>query len=124
MQTETDVQNLCRLAIQRAGGVVWRNNVGAIPREDGVPVRFGLANDSAQLNHVFKSSDLIGMCPGGRFLAVECKEPRWRWSGTERELAQFAFICYVRQRGGHAGFARCPEDAVSIMNGGTGAIHG
>jgi hypothetical protein len=121
MRTETDVQNAVRLAVQSHGGAVWRNNVGALLDERGVPVRFGLANDSAQLNRVFKSSDLIGLCPRGRFLAIECKEPGWRWRGGAHEGAQLAFIEHVRAHSGLAGFASCVEHAIDIMRGGSGA---
>jgi len=123
MQTETDVQNLCRMRAQELGAVLWRNNVGAITPPDGrrAPVRFGLANDSSRLNKVFKSSDLIGMTPGGRLLAVECKEPGWVWKGTLHEQAQLNFIREVRRRGGFAGFAAAPGDVDRILRTGKGA---
>ncbi len=125
MKTETDVSNLCRLAVQRYGATLWRNNVGALKDIRGIPVRFGLANDSKQFNEVFKSSDLIGLTADGRFFAVETKEPDWRWSGTDRERAQLRFILYVRQHRGCAGFATCPEHAIEICRGlGQGAPHG
>jgi hypothetical protein len=123
VQTETDVQNLCRLEAQRLGAVLWRNNVGAMKDERGVPVRFGLANDSKRINEVFKSSDLIGMTPCGRFFAVECKEPGWAWKDTDHERAQWAFIVDVRKRGGLAGFASHPDHIDVILTRGWGA-HG
>jgi hypothetical protein len=43
----------------------WRNNSG-MTRIGGRFVRFGYPG----------SSDWLGICPGGRFLAVECKAPR------------------------------------------------
>jgi hypothetical protein len=123
VKTETDVMNLCRLAAQGIGGVLWRNNNGALPRPDGVPVRFGLANDSSKLNAVFKSSDLIGICPDGRFAAVECKEPGWVWRGTPEEVAQLRYVLDVRARGGRAGFATRPGHAGVILTGdGYGAL--
>jgi len=123
MQTETDVQNLCRMRAQELGCVLWRNNVGALKDVRGVPVRFGLANDSAKINEVFKSSDLIGILPDGRFFAVECKEPEWRWKGDEHEVAQWNFIVDVRKRNGQAGFASHPDHVETIMWQGWGA-HG
>jgi hypothetical protein len=122
MQTETDVQNLCRLRAQELGAVLWRNNVGAIKDARGIPVRFGLANDSAKVNEVLKSSDLIGIHMG-RFLAVECKEPGWVWRATEHEVAQLNFLVEVRRRGGLSGFASHPDDVNAILAGGWGA-HG
>lgn len=120
MQTETDVQNLCRLRAQALGAVLWRNNVGAMKDQRGIPVRFGLANDSAKINEVFKSSDLIGMTPTGHLFAVECKEPDWRWSGDAHERAQLAFILDVRKRGGRAGFASHPDHVNTILATGLG----
>lgn len=117
MQTETDVQNMTRLAVQSAGGVAWRNNRGALPDERGVPVRFGLANDSTQLDKRFKTGDLVGMSPGGLFVMWECKPPGWRYRGTEREVAQLAAIHFVRSRGGRAGFVTHPNEAVAVMLG-------
>jgi hypothetical protein len=121
MQTETDVQNLCRLAAQQVRAVLWRNNVGAILDSRGIPVRFGLANDSAKMNEVLKSSDLIGIGPGGRFLAVECKEPGWQWRSTEHERAQLAYLHEVRKYGGLAGFASHPDHVADILTGGWGS---
>lgn len=115
--TEDDVKNAARLAVQAIGAVLWRNNVGALPDERGVPVRYGLANDSKAINEVFKSSDLVGIAPGGVFMAIECKGGDWKWGGTKREKAQAAFIEYVRARGGRAGFIRDPAMAVTIALG-------
>lgn len=128
--------NLCRLAAQEAGAVLWRNNNGALKDMRGIPVRFGLANDSKTLNEVFKSSDLIGMTssPAGRLMrpewvrvmpgllfAVECKEPGWRWRGTPEERAQLAYVDFVRQAGGVAGFATHPDHVNEMLRGGHGA---
>lgn len=125
MRTEVDVQNLTRLAIQAAGGVAWRNNRGALPDERGVPVRFGLANDSTQLDRTFKTGDLVGLTPGGLFLMLECKPPGWRYRGADRERAQWAAIQFVRLRGGRAGFVTHPDEAVAVMLGmGLGAYCG
>jgi hypothetical protein len=137
MRTETDVQNLTRLAVQAAGGVAWRNNRGALPNpETGVPIRFGLANDSSQLDRTFKTGDLVGLYPAqmmvdvpvwngtqlqrtviGIFCMWECKPPGWRWRGTDREVAQWNAIKYVRERGGRAGFVTHPDEAVAVMLG-------
>lgn len=136
MQTETDVKNACRLAIQEIGGVLWRNNVGALPDARGIPVRFGLANDSAQFNRVFKTGDLVGIMPEqwlpkgslvpftvGIFLMIECKEPGWKWSGTERERAQWEAIQFVRKMGGRAGFVTSPAQAVDVATGLSGGAY-
>ena len=128
MQTEIDVQNLCRMRAQELGCVLWRNNVGAMKDARGIPVRFGLANDSARLNEQLKSSDLIGIAHGllgyvGRFFSIECKEPGWVWRATDHEIAQLNWLHEVRRYGGLSGFASHPDHVNNILTGGWGA-HG
>jgi len=117
--TEGWAQSAVRLEAARAGAHLWRNNVGALADERGRFVRFGLANDSAGLNAVLKSSDLIGIKPRvigpqdvgylvGQFFAREIKEPGWTYKGTPREEAQANFINLVNSHGGDAGFATGP----------------
>lgn len=119
--SEGFAQSAVRLEAGGLPGVtLWRNNVGVLPNpETGRPVRYGLANDSAQLNRVLKSSDLIGwrsvlITPDmvGRtvavFLSRECKHPGWVFRGTEREIAQKAWIDLVNRAGGDAAFATGP----------------
>lgn len=139
MITETDVQNAVRLAIQAAGGVAWRNNVGALTDQRGIPVRFGLGNDSAALNRVFKMGDLVGIMPVrgylsdlapltmvGIFCMWECKEPTWKWRATPREVAQWEAIREVRRFGGRAGFVTGPGMALDVAQcqGPAGAYNG
>jgi len=118
-KSEAFVQSQTRLEAPRWGVTLWRNNVGVLVDRDGRPVRFGLANDSAQLNAEIKSSDLIGwrahvVTPAdvGRTLAVfvarECKAQGWTYRGTERELAQKRWIDLINQNGGDAAFATGP----------------
>jgi hypothetical protein len=100
-----------RLLAAREGRRLWRNNTGAVTAE-GRMVRFGLGNDSAAVNRVMKSSDLIGITPVvcdcgkryGVFTAEECKRPGWKFTGTEREQAQLNFISLVTALGGIAKF--------------------
>src|SRR6185312_12961426 len=62
--SESGVQSRVRLEAAKAGVYLWRNNVGAGKlAEGGRFIRFGLANDSANLNKVVKSGDLIGLRP-------------------------------------------------------------
>jgi hypothetical protein len=114
--TEQDIQTAIRLAASKQGHVLWRNNSGVLRDERGVPVRFGLCNDSKQLNASVKSSDLIGIKQVlvtedmvgtviGVFWAVECKRSGWKYAGTEREVAQLRFIETVRGMGGQAQFS-------------------
>lgn len=120
---ESLIQQQIRLFAARLGLDFWRNNSGALPDEKGRIVRYGLANDSAQLNAQIKSSDLIGITPVwayvegigwtwlGVFTAVECKPEGWVFSQSDkRAVAQKAFHDIVRKNGGFAGFAVSIDD--------------
>jgi hypothetical protein len=115
-ESEAAVQNRVRLEASRVGARVWRNNVGATYTKNGDFIRYGLANDSQQMNKIIKSSDLIGLRPVlirphhvgqtlGVFLAREVKAAGWRYTGTEREVAQLKFLELVASLGGDAAFA-------------------
>lgn len=104
LTTEAAVSKHVRLIARRQGIFLWRNNVGAGQDENGNFFRYGLANDSKQMNEKIKSSDLIGIGPDGRFIARECKKPGWQYSGTPREVAQAAFIQLINANGGDAKF--------------------
>jgi hypothetical protein len=125
---ESTAQNAVRWAAAQAGVALWRNNSGALPDPDGRMVRFGLGNDSARLNKLWKSSDLIGILPVtiqphhvgrtfGIFAAVEMKDPA-TWRGepkSDREKAQAAFIATVQQYGGVGGFVTSPEELERLV---------
>lgn len=110
-QSEAAVQQLVRLEASRLGMRLFRNNVGACKDETGRVIRYGLCNDSAQMNKAVKSSDLIGIRPViitpdmmghtiGQFVAREVKRPGWSYRGTDREVAQQAFGQLVLKLGG------------------------
>lgn len=114
--SESNVQSRVRLEAARKGVRLWRNNVGVLKDQHGRPVRYGLANDSTNVNEVLKSGDLIGWRPVvitqdmvGKTLAVfvsrECKAEDWKWSGDEREVAQARWANLIIADGGDAGFA-------------------
>lgn len=118
---EALAQQDIRLAAQANGAVLWRNNVGACQEASGRYVRFGLANDSAQMNKVIKSSDLIGIqavtiTPDmvgqtvGVFISVEVKRGGWSYKGTAREVAQDHWLQVIKNNGGIGTFATCPAD--------------
>lgn len=91
----------CMLALSEAGCLIWRQNVGTLKNAAGIPIKFGLC---------VGSSDLIGLTPTGKFLAVEIKTPTGK-ATTE----QLRFIEAVRSRGGIAGIARSPAEALALL---------
>lgn len=112
-KSEGAVQNNLRLHLaQYPNWRVWRNNVGALKDKRGVPVRFGLANDSPGMNEKFKSSDLIcgetiTAYAGQKVLQhvhIECKEEGWHYTGTDREQAQLRWLLMINLAGGRGYF--------------------
>lgn len=113
--SETAIQQRARLNAAQAGGVLWRNNVGALLDKRGVPVRYGLFNDTEKMNELNKSPDLVGILPRlitpdllgttiGQFWGVEVKEAGWRYRGDAHELAQLNGLNLIRRFGGIADF--------------------
>ena len=108
---EARVQDEARLLASKMGWRLFRNNVGVLKDERGVPVRYGIANDSPAMNKRIKSSDLIGVRPViitpdmvgstiGQFVAREVKKAGWKYKGTEHEKAQLAFGTLIIGLGG------------------------
>lgn len=119
--SEAVVQQQARLLLSQRGVRVWRNNNGATFDESGRMIRYGLANDSAALNKKIKSSDLIGATPHivqqadvGRVLGIltsyETKRAGWKYTGTPREVAQYAWGKLVISLGGIFKFVSRVED--------------
>tara|TARA_Y100001973_G_scaffold105035_2_gene176730 strand:- start:2839 stop:3162 length:324 start_codon:yes stop_codon:yes gene_type:complete len=102
------------LALSEAGCVVFRNETagawlgkvihkaqGQVTLNDARMMTFGLC---------VGSSDIIGITPEGRFLAVEVKTAKGK--PTKEQLN---FIEQVRKAGGIAGIARSPQDALDLL---------
>jgi hypothetical protein len=121
-QSEAWAQQQVRLKVSHAGAMSWRNNVGATPARcpdcgaQQRPIRYGLCNDSPQLNKRFKSSDLILAIPRritpamvgttiAQFGSIETKRPGWAYKGTDREVGQLAWITLIEKLGGYARFS-------------------
>jgi hypothetical protein len=106
--SEAAVQAQVRVEASRLGWRLFRNNLGAGKMQDGSFVRWGLCNDSATLNASLKSSDLVGWDSRGRFVAIECKPPGWRFTGGPHEAAQLRWIELVVGAGGVGRFVTGP----------------
>jgi hypothetical protein len=127
--SEARQQSIVRLDGSDHGVLLFRNNVGAGSIVDpkklceqcyatarGGFLRWGLANDTKQVNEETKSADLIGLRPVriteahvgkilGQFVSRECQEEGWQWTGTPRELAQLNWSMLIAAHGGDAQFA-------------------
>lgn len=119
---EAWTQSVVRLEAPRHGIQLFRNNVGAWKERDPDTgsvkrvVRYGLMNDSQEVNERWKSGDLVGLRPVlitpahvghviGQFVSRECKHPGWTWSGDQHEMAQLAWAGLIMKNGGDARFA-------------------
>lgn len=111
---EGNIQTRIMLALSSAGCTIWRNEtagawVGRKAYQDGSLVTlqnarfvsFGLCKGS---------SDLIGIAPDGRFLAIEVKTAQGRTSKAQKD-----YIRAVRAAGGVAGIATSPEQALNLI---------
>lgn len=119
--SETTNQAAIRAALTAQGYRLWRNNRGALRDKRGVPVRYGLGNDSDALDKVLKSSDLIGWRPVvvtpdmvgqtvALFVTIEAKPDGWTMPVYARDTdyahaaAQKRWIDMVVREGGEGGF--------------------
>lgn len=118
--SESSIQTRVRLEASRMGARLWRNNSG-VDTSEGKHVRYGLSNESPQMNSVCKSSDLIGIKPVlitqemigstiGQFMAREVKKGGWHYTGTPREVAQLKFLEIVNALGGDGKFTNGTEE--------------
>ena len=115
--SESTVQAHIRIAAAKAGWKLYRNNVGVLTDSRNIPVRFGLANDSKQLNEMIKSGDLIGWRPlvitpdmvgksVAQFVSIECKRDGWNPGANTRDVAQKRWADMVNKAGGYAIISR------------------
>jgi hypothetical protein len=115
MTPEHRIQNEIRNAL--AGRcILFRANVGTgwtgkkSDKEsvDGKVVLYGARPFSTGLPPGF--SDLFGITPDGRYLAIEVKAPNGKTS-----LTQSDYIAAILKSGGRAGVAYCVADALAIL---------
>lgn len=117
MNPETKLQRLIMLALSEAGCTIWRNETSGA----WMGKQIHKAGDQVTLTNArmmtfglcVGSSDLVGIAPGGRFLAVEVKTPKGR--PTKEQLR---FIEAVRNAGGIAGIARSVDEALDLIRRG------
>jgi hypothetical protein len=110
---------------------LFRNNSGALPNPDtGIPVRFGLGNESKESNKELKSGDLVGWTPVvitqemvGKtvpvFTNIEAKPAGFKhrdvYPKSMREYGQNNWNVLVVNAGGIAGFASTAEEVDKIV---------
>lgn len=120
MKDEATVQAAVRLKASSKGWRLWRNNCGVAVDKRGVPVRYGLCNESKQMNQNLKSSDLIGIRPIvitpdmvgqviGQFVAIECKHEDWKEKKDNHTQAQRRYLDMVNALGGYGVFITTEE---------------
>jgi hypothetical protein len=88
---ETDLVRTCLQLLRLRGILAWRVNSGAALGEHRGKRRF------VRFNTARGCSDILGILPGGRFLAVEAKLP-----GRQPTADQAAFLGAVEAAGGLA----------------------
>ncbi|KKN01235.1 hypothetical protein LCGC14_1129990 [marine sediment metagenome] len=97
---EGDIVKACLSYLEALGIFAWRNNTGAMGgtyKGTKRYVRFGVPG----------ASDILGVLPNGRFLAIECKMP-----GKKPTLKQRAFIDEINRHGGVAFVAESVTDVM------------
>lgn len=131
---ETPVQQRARVVGSQVGLLVMRNNVGACYDNTQRLIRYGLMNESAELNARYKSSDLINITPVritaemvgktvGIFTAFETKKTGWYLTqGDAHGQAQDAFHILVRSYGGIAGFITDAADILPALHNGIAGL--
>lgn len=84
-RTEAEILAAVLVGLAERRIVAWRSNTGAARAPNGRVIRFGLKG----------AADIIGLLPGGRFLAIECKAPLGRLS-----MEQLRFGHAISKAGG------------------------
>jgi hypothetical protein len=95
MTPEGRVKAACLRYLEKQGIKAWNNPSGAVRIAPDRWLHFGLKG----------SADILGLLPGGRFLAVECKADHGRLSPEQRE-----FLADIKAQGGMAVVVRGWQD--------------
>lgn len=101
-RSETQVSAAVKDALQKAGCMVWRQNVGMIP----------IAGKSGGFRRstVRGMADLGGICPGGRALQVEVKRP-----GVKPSDAQADWLTDCERKGALCAVVRSVDDVLELL---------
>lgn len=97
---ETAVVGSCLCLLAILGIFAWRNNTGALRNKAGRLIRYGLRG----------SSDIIGILPDGRFLAIECKTETGKAS-----QAQIDFIKTINDNNGVGMIVRNTDELLAKL---------
>ena len=99
-QNETALVKMCLEFLRIERVLAWRNNTGRLAGS-GRLVTFGLCPGS---------SDIIGLMPDGRFLAVECKIGK-----ADPTALQAAFLQSINDQGGLAICVRSLDELMEVI---------
>lgn len=97
---EAVVLKQCLDYLHLKGIYCWRNNTGACKAGSRF-IRYGYKG----------SSDILGILPNGKFLAVECK----RGKGGVISPEQHEFLSKIQSNGGFAIVAKSVDDLISAL---------
>ena len=97
MTPEGAVVKACLDYLAVRGIYAWRNNTGTLRDKTNRPVFFGKPG----------SADILGILPGGTFLAVECKAKKGKPSDK-----QIGFLKTIAENGGAAILAWSVDDLI------------
>jgi hypothetical protein len=115
MNRESNILNRVRLAVSRAGGRLFRNNVGLFTTINGDKIRTGLTVGSADLigwSPMIITQEMVGR-QVAVFLSIEIKTAKGRPSKS-----QIIWRDVVLKAGGVAGIARSGDEALAIIQKG------
>ena len=101
MTTESSIQNQIRVALSKAGYMVFRINVGKVRMVDGRWFDTGAPKGF---------SDLFGFRPDGQVFFIEVKNEIGKVRQYQKE-----FMKAMKKRGVLVGVARSVEDALKIV---------
>jgi len=99
---ESDLNRAILSYLQAVGVFAWRCNSGALKNADGVWVKYGRKG----------MADILGILPGGKFLAIEAKVGR-----AKPTKEQHHFLGEIRRSGGVAILAHTLDDVLRELEG-------